>query len=171
MSYDLNIYIKQPIENGSPADCETSLRTHGLDVHLPAEFDPRDHIGCVDMAVTVSLASGERPQAASTFEYFMEKHTLEAVPPEKPTLLERPKGVAPEPEIDPYSDAAADVLLICPMGYMYAYSLPLAPAFAGYLAVTYGGVITDPQSGETYTDGDALADAIRGMTEDCARNF
>ncbi len=166
MSYDYNIYVKH-IERFSREACEVYIRTRGPEAHIPHDFDPLTHSGFVGIGSMLPSPDGTGERFQSGFEYDISAHVFEPLPPRKPTLWERLRGIKSiEPESDPYPDAVHDVCLSCHWLEADTYAIPLALAFAGYFVHACDGVLCDPQEGRDYTDPAAIDEVIRSMMEE-----
>lgn len=168
MSYDYSIYLKS-IEHFSREDCEAFLRVRGLRAQIPADFDPRTHSGFVGIGAVLSESDETGEELRSGFEYDIGAYRFEPMPPRKPTLWERMRGIQPEPEVDPYPEAVWDVLVSCHWLTADAWAIPLALGFAGYLVAACDGVLFDPQAGKTFADLEAIEEELRLCIEEAAK--
>ncbi len=165
MSYDYTVYI-QHIERFSCADCEAFLRARGLEAHIPADFDPLTHGGMLELGAVLPKATEAGEVMRSGFEYDISAHEFEPIPPRRPTLWERLRGVKPTAEEDPYPAAVWDVFLSCHWLTEDVWAIPLALGFAGYLVATCDGVLFDPQEGKIFADLGAIEAGLRLCIEE-----
>lgn len=168
MSFDLNIYVKDP-SRFSAADCEAYLDTLGFHGHFDPDFHPETFEGCLPFVGTADLM-GDGVTYRIAPEYYLDEYTFEPTPPRKPTLWERLRGKRPAeavPEEDPFAGATHSILLSC--SYGDSLSILLAYGIAAYAVGGCGGVLYDPQDDKIYNTSAAVETAFAVCLEDLRR--
>ena len=168
MSFDLNIYIKDP-SRFLVADCEAYLDRLGFHGHFDPDFHPETFEGCLPFVGTADLV-GDGVIYRVAPEYYLDEYVFEPVPPRKPTLWERLRGKRPAevvPEEDPFEGATHSILLCC--SYGDSLSILLAYGIAAYAVESCDGILYDPQDGKTYDTPSAVETAYAVCLEDLRR--
>ena len=168
MSFDLNIYIKDP-SRFSAADLEAYLDTLGFHGHFDPDFHPMTFEGCLPFVGTADLV-GDGVIYRVAPEFYLDEYVFEPAPPRKPTLWERLRGkrsAEAVTEEDPFSGATHSILLSC--SYGDSLSILLAYGIAAYAVKSCDGVLYDPQDDKTYNTSAAVEKAFAVCLEDLRR--
>jgi hypothetical protein len=135
MSVDLTVYMRRSAMP-SPSAWQQAILATGLPVELDCGFDPDDKSGFLPCKFR-GVASG--------FEYFADK-----LSPAEANEVGAPPGSDFSVTLVTHSDLR---------------EFACSAVAAGALAQASGGLLVDPQSGESYTAADAVAWAAETIAE------